>query len=301
MTVRRNGKRPSCEPCRISKLSCDHITPVCGRCQRRKIPQKCIFHPAPMTGLKPRVRKQRGPEELGPNPRNSAKGSITHTNAYSDAHTTPHIHDHGTRPASPLTASPRIDIHRRGSWNLESSLRDRSVSAPKDPPSIEPVPGNSWPHRLVPEISSRSAITPRSDPTNDWSPAPGLARSSQNPYSGFLGSTSYSAVFDEQHNKIGIDSTDDQIACLSSREHDRKVKEGATALAQLADFQHLQALVIRWLEHAKGLALVSSSVLSFLSMSTLSNLTCVFTYTHTRFLDARVLSLDFFPLTHTIC
>ena len=47
-TLRRNGKVASCEPCRRSKLSCDHATPVCGRCQRRRVPDRCVYHPAPM-------------------------------------------------------------------------------------------------------------------------------------------------------------------------------------------------------------------------------------------------------------
>ena len=54
--LRRNGKKPSCEPCRKSKLSCDHIRPICGRCQRRRAPDRCVYHPAPMTnGLRPRL------------------------------------------------------------------------------------------------------------------------------------------------------------------------------------------------------------------------------------------------------
>ena len=50
--LRRNGKLPSCEPCRKSKLSCDHVSPVCGRCQKKRTPQICTYHPAPMTGAK---------------------------------------------------------------------------------------------------------------------------------------------------------------------------------------------------------------------------------------------------------
>ena len=44
---RRNGKIPSCEPCRISKLRCDHERPTCRRCRQRQ--KQCIYHPAPMT------------------------------------------------------------------------------------------------------------------------------------------------------------------------------------------------------------------------------------------------------------
>lgn len=46
---RRNGKKQACEPCRKGKLACDHGSPFCGRCTRRKTTSKCIYHPAPMT------------------------------------------------------------------------------------------------------------------------------------------------------------------------------------------------------------------------------------------------------------
>ncbi|KAE8145297.1 putative C6 transcription factor [Aspergillus avenaceus] len=47
--VRRNGTLQSCEPCRKSKLRCDHARPVCGRCVTKKITARCYYHPAPMT------------------------------------------------------------------------------------------------------------------------------------------------------------------------------------------------------------------------------------------------------------
>lgn len=48
-TIRRNGQLSSCEPCRKSKLRCDHATPVCGRCVRRDRQHLCVYHPAPLT------------------------------------------------------------------------------------------------------------------------------------------------------------------------------------------------------------------------------------------------------------
>ncbi|KAI9736989.1 MAG: hypothetical protein M1834_000578 [Cirrosporium novae-zelandiae] len=47
--LRRNGKPPSCEPCRKAKIRCDHGSPTCAKCQRRNIRDKCSYHPAPMT------------------------------------------------------------------------------------------------------------------------------------------------------------------------------------------------------------------------------------------------------------
>ncbi|KAI0427257.1 hypothetical protein F5Y09DRAFT_316869 [Xylaria sp. FL1042] len=46
---RRNGKLQSCEPCRKSKLRCDHVVPICSRCVRRKCVDKCVYHPNPLT------------------------------------------------------------------------------------------------------------------------------------------------------------------------------------------------------------------------------------------------------------
>ena len=57
---RRNGKQQSCEPCRLAKAACDHRLPRCGRCARRGIEERCIYHPAPMTKAagSPRVQKR---------------------------------------------------------------------------------------------------------------------------------------------------------------------------------------------------------------------------------------------------
>lgn len=45
--LRRNGQLQSCEPCRKSKLRCDHATP-CSRCSRLDRTPMCVYHPAPM-------------------------------------------------------------------------------------------------------------------------------------------------------------------------------------------------------------------------------------------------------------
>ncbi|KAJ5591965.1 uncharacterized protein N7459_002334 [Penicillium hispanicum] len=64
-TTRRNGQLPSCEPCRKSKLRCDHATPVCGRCVRRSRQNLCLYHPAPLTRADlPRARQKSTHVEL---------------------------------------------------------------------------------------------------------------------------------------------------------------------------------------------------------------------------------------------
>jgi hypothetical protein len=46
---RRNRQLSSCEPCRKSKLRCDHTWPICNRCIRHGRTDKCFYHPAPVT------------------------------------------------------------------------------------------------------------------------------------------------------------------------------------------------------------------------------------------------------------
>ncbi|KAF1945482.1 hypothetical protein EJ02DRAFT_45759 [Clathrospora elynae] len=58
--LRRNGKPRSCEPCRISKIKCDHTTPTCQKCQARGITEQCFYHPNPMT--KPAGTPRKKPE-----------------------------------------------------------------------------------------------------------------------------------------------------------------------------------------------------------------------------------------------
>ncbi|KAJ5100108.1 hypothetical protein N7532_007109 [Penicillium argentinense] len=58
-TTRRNGQLSSCEPCRKSKLRCDHTMPICGRCIRRDLREDCIYHPAPLTQLGSQRAKKR--------------------------------------------------------------------------------------------------------------------------------------------------------------------------------------------------------------------------------------------------
>ncbi|PLB35312.1 putative chromatin structure remodeling complex protein RSC3 [Aspergillus candidus] len=51
---RRNGLLSSCEPCRKSKLRCDHTLPVCQRCVTNRRTQQCTYHPCPLTKGRPK-------------------------------------------------------------------------------------------------------------------------------------------------------------------------------------------------------------------------------------------------------
>ncbi|KAL5334335.1 hypothetical protein BJX70DRAFT_378628 [Aspergillus crustosus] len=60
--IRRNGLLQSCEPCRKSKLKCDHGRPICGRCTAKNITQRCFYHPAPMTRQDVGAKSQAQPQ-----------------------------------------------------------------------------------------------------------------------------------------------------------------------------------------------------------------------------------------------
>ncbi|KAJ5304932.1 uncharacterized protein N7443_004592 [Penicillium atrosanguineum] len=42
---RHNGLLSSCEPCRRTKLRCDHLVPTCGRCRRTHKAAACVYRP----------------------------------------------------------------------------------------------------------------------------------------------------------------------------------------------------------------------------------------------------------------
>jgi hypothetical protein len=46
---RRNGQLAACEPCRKAKLRCDHVSPVCSRCSKRRTLTQCVILTASMT------------------------------------------------------------------------------------------------------------------------------------------------------------------------------------------------------------------------------------------------------------
>ncbi|KAJ5955508.1 hypothetical protein N7501_009787 [Penicillium viridicatum] len=68
-TPRRNGRLSSCEPCRKSKLRCDHQSPICGRCLCHGQADRCFYHPAPLTqpsARAPRVISRRPKRQQRP-------------------------------------------------------------------------------------------------------------------------------------------------------------------------------------------------------------------------------------------
>ncbi|RAL08021.1 uncharacterized protein BO97DRAFT_446425 [Aspergillus homomorphus CBS 101889] len=63
---RRNRSLASCEPCRKSKIRCDHGKPTCASCQRRGLHPQCWYHPAPLTKHRTSSSSQRQPLSTPP-------------------------------------------------------------------------------------------------------------------------------------------------------------------------------------------------------------------------------------------
>ncbi|KAI1377106.1 hypothetical protein F4677DRAFT_459447 [Hypoxylon crocopeplum] len=87
---RRNGKLQSCEPCRRSKLRCDHVIPACGRCVKRRCADQCIYHPNPLS------QNRRREETAPPTP-------VTSTNDEGSVVVVQSIETPSTGPLSALT------------------------------------------------------------------------------------------------------------------------------------------------------------------------------------------------------
>ncbi|KAI1339440.1 hypothetical protein F5Y15DRAFT_73081 [Xylariaceae sp. FL0016] len=114
---RRNGKLQSCEPCRKSKLRCDHTVPKCSRCVKRKCVDKCVYHPNPLT--KARHTQREAP--LTPCTTTNDEGS----SVIFPSTETP-------QPASP--SSPVTDLFtQRTSEGVSQVQRHRAASAPPPP------------------------------------------------------------------------------------------------------------------------------------------------------------------------
>ena len=78
--LRRNGKRQACEPCRKSKLRCDHSTSTCGRRESRKVTSGCRYEVRLTKVLAPRTESS----IVMSNCRSDPKGKLPLNLAYPD-------------------------------------------------------------------------------------------------------------------------------------------------------------------------------------------------------------------------
>ncbi|KAL4777973.1 hypothetical protein BJX76DRAFT_180889 [Aspergillus varians] len=105
--IRRNGLLQSCEPCRKSKLKCDHGRPVCGRCIAKSITQRCFYHPAPMTrhdagalATRPQAKRARTESSNSSSPASMATSTVQ---AQAKAHAQAQIQQGLRMPKRPST------------------------------------------------------------------------------------------------------------------------------------------------------------------------------------------------------
>lgn len=162
---RRNGKQQACEPCRKGKLACDHGAPHCGRCLRRKMTARCIYHPAPMT----KSRSSGGMQS----PRSPASSS-TSNHMFPPLSTTD-VNKQFRQSITHGSNGPGVRHLSQSGSTIDPSLTDPSSGSLQTPPS-DPKP-NIFADRY------------------DWDKEAVFKRSAR-----FYGETSFSAVFNENVN-----------------------------------------------------------------------------------------------------
>ncbi|GFG20960.1 hypothetical protein IFM61606_00909 [Aspergillus udagawae] len=127
--IRRNGKSPSCEPCRIAKVRCDHAAPICQRCQIRGIGNLCYYHPAPLTRVRDKQVRARRARQRG-----NQFGNQGETR---DAQLTEH-HAKGLSSSSPsgTAKTPGSETSQfLGSTSYLAVLKENPLSVLPSPPS----------------------------------------------------------------------------------------------------------------------------------------------------------------------
>ncbi|KAF7196321.1 hypothetical protein HII31_02388, partial [Pseudocercospora fuligena] len=184
-SYRRNGKLFSCEP--FHATIGDHNSPVCGRCARRGKADQCIYHPAPLT--KPRTDTPGiGPHRTaGSTPRLSTIGPYP----------TPSIENKQNGLVSPPSSTGTQQGKEsafRVSTSQAASLGQRSV-LPSPTVPMAPTPGGESKHSSG---ASASYASPES--------AMSFIRDGR---TGFLGPTSYSAVYTENSSILQTPDVED--------------------------------------------------------------------------------------------
>lgn len=222
-SYRRNGKLFSCEPCRRGKLRCDHNTPVCGRCARRNKPDQCFYHPAPLT----KTRSSPAPQR----PLSTAR----RPSSFSSRPVTDERHNHGlaSPPVSNTPSNHSIDI---------SAFRSAN-GTPHNQPLFTQSPAlrSNLPAPTTEEDRFSAASIPYTGPES-------ASMSFRDSKSGFLGPTSYNAVFTENPGSLSVITE-----AVDVDEHSRlpavtvdKIQQGAEVLSMLSDIPTYRTFTQRW-------------------------------------------------------
>ncbi|CZT25096.1 uncharacterized protein RCC_10825 [Ramularia collo-cygni] len=223
-SYRRNGKLFSCEPCRRGKLRCDHTSPVCGRCAKRGKSDQCIYHPAPLT--KPRTCPGIGPHRSA-NASSLASPRQNHTGPY------PTI----SRESHRALISPRTNSSQSPDQTVV-----RRMQSPSSLPNTQSTQQSQW--GLKPMEGSRQLSSYAS---------PESATAFRDARTGFLGPTSYSAVYTENSTILNTPDLNDtpNFPAISAE----KLQQGAEVLSLLRDIPVYRRFTDRWFELCDGIIL----------------------------------------------
>lgn len=173
----------TCPQCRKGKLRCDHNSPVCGRCARRNKPDQCVYHPAPLT----KPRQSPGAQKISVTPIRTSGTPLPlsiETNQRNGLVSPPHSNTPSlyTREFSALRTTSGLN-------GLSGSLGGLSaIQSPSLLPMATPISGED--RRTS---SSASYASPES-----------ANMSFRDSKTGFLGPTSYNAVFTENPGSLSV-------------------------------------------------------------------------------------------------
>ncbi|KAF2104073.1 hypothetical protein NA57DRAFT_28355, partial [Rhizodiscina lignyota] len=121
---RRNGKLQSCEPCRKSKLRCDHLMPTCGRCLHRKKADQCVYHPAPLTRNKEMLSSQVSRSPNIPKPPTSLSSVSASTSEEKRPSTTSSFRVHRNPGFLGITSYRSIFTENQASLGIDNTDQD---------------------------------------------------------------------------------------------------------------------------------------------------------------------------------
>ncbi|KAI9166387.1 hypothetical protein HJFPF1_02488 [Paramyrothecium foliicola] len=76
----KQRRKPACDPCRSSKLACDHAQPVCSRCRVRNRASDCTYRLAPFKRIRdPPVTPETPVSNSSPNSVHPTSASVVHS------------------------------------------------------------------------------------------------------------------------------------------------------------------------------------------------------------------------------
>ncbi|KAK5109875.1 hypothetical protein LTR62_006482 [Meristemomyces frigidus] len=223
-SYRRNGKLFSCEPCRRGKLRCDHTSPVCQRCAKRNKPDQCVYHPAPLT-------KPRGSPTLS--------GEKTHTTHRASPYPTTRPGRRHSGLVSPPSSTGTTTHHPTAFHPVTSVTIDQLPDLPPLKPALASL--SSEDTRIS---SSISVVNTES------------SMSYRERKVGFLGPTSYSAIFTENQASLGASDPEDLFDPEPSETlpiSPEKIQRGADVLAMLRDIPLYEKFMQRFYDLCDGI------------------------------------------------